>query len=197
MERVAFFEFTNGYVLSIVDEIPELIFQEMLKTNLSEDFSDLNWQKNLSESDKINLANLQTKTDSKYSLNLVAEKSDEIVAFSTGWQSSIDPFEFYMAISVVKTEHRKNGLYSFMIDKILEITNAEGFHTLSSRHSVLNNSVLIAKLKKGFHIAAMEIDASLGPLVKLNYHHNLIKKRAAAFRSGSLKDLDILEKFSI
>lgn len=55
---------------------------------------------------------------------------------------------------------------------------------MRSQHSVLNNPVIIAKLRSGFHIAGISQSAQMGTLVELICHLN--PQRHELFRTRSL-----------
>ena len=119
-----------------------------------------------------------------------------LVGWSYGWQDSVHAGDFYMAGSLVLPAHRKLGLYSALVRKILELSLAEGFSAVRSRHSCVNNSVLIAKLKLGFIIHGFEQDEVMGTLVKMIFHHNELRKKSALFRAGKVGEREILEQLT-
>ncbi len=81
--------------------------------------------------------------------------------------------------------------------KVLELTSAEGFSAVRSRHVCTNNAVLIAKLKLGFMINGFEQDETMGTLVRTIFHHNELRRRSAYFRAGKIGDSGVLESLSL
>ena len=82
--------------------------------------------------------------------------------------------------------------------KTIELTKREGFQSVSSKHLMTNNPILIAKLKLGFQIRGMEVDGVHGALLHMVYNHNPLIQKAFRFRVGELaafSEDDILEYF--
>ena len=52
--------------------------------------------------------------------------------------------------------------------------------------------MIIAKLKLGFTIKGIEVDAVHGTLLRLNFHHNGLMKAAARFRAGAVGETSVL-----
>lgn len=194
MKRLETLELDRGYSLSIVDKIEEVAFMKLFKEGMG-NYPELPWRDHQSSLEKESDKGLQSNVDSRFQIRVVIEKDNQIVAYSFGFQESIDPVSFYMAISVVDKEHRRKGLYGKMFQFMKLKAETEGFHSIHSRHIVANNPIIIAKLKLGFTISGMEINPSLGQLLHLNYHFNPLKKRAASFRAGALKDKELYELF--
>jgi ribosomal protein S18 acetylase RimI-like enzyme len=112
-------------------------------------------------------------------LRLGAYDGDELVGWSFGWLER--GRVFYMANSGVLETHRRQGVYSALVDAVCGHARAMGAVMVRSQHSVLNNAVIIAKLRMGFHVAGMSQSAQLGSLVELVRH--LSEERNALFRS--------------
>lgn len=93
---------------------------------------------------------------------------DEIVAWSCGWfeRGSV----YYMATSGVLPQHRRFGLYSGLLDAVISHAESHRVQVVRSNHSVLNNPVIICKLKRGFHITGLSASAQMGTLVELSLH---------------------------
>ena len=91
---------------------------------------------------------------------------------------------FYMANSGVIASHRRQGIYPSLLGAIRELASAEGAVALRSPHSVLNNPVLIAKLRAGFHGSGLSQSAQMGTLVELTLH--LHEGRRRMYRDRAL-----------
>ena len=115
-----------------------------------------------------------------YRLGAYAE--EVLVGWSCGWMERGNVF--YMANSGVVPSHRRQGVYSSLLSAIREYANANGAVAIRSQHSVLNNPVIIAKLRAGFHVSGLSQSAQMGTLVELTMH--LFEKRQGLFRVRSL-----------
>lgn len=93
---------------------------------------------------------------------------DELVAWSCGWfdRGSV----FYMATSGVLPQHRRRGLYSELLEAVIAHADSHRVQVIRSNHSILNNPVIICKLKRGFHITGLSASAQMGTLVELSLH---------------------------
>ena len=65
--------------------------------------------------------------------------------------------------------HRRKGIYTALMHRVIETVVEKGFQKIYSRHSVTNNDVIVPKLKAGFVISSMEISDVFGVLVHLVY----------------------------
>lgn len=113
---------------------------------------------------------------------LGAYSGETLVGWSCGWMER--GRVFYMANSGVVRAHRRQGIYSLLLQSIREYAVSKGAVALRSQHSVLNNPVIIAKLRAGFHIAGISQSAQMGTLVELICHFN--SQRHELFRVRSL-----------
>lgn len=113
----------------------------------------------------------------------------ELKGWSFGWQDSSETF--FMGASAIAPELRRQGLYSQLVKCVLERTRALGFQTVSSCHILTNNPVIIAKLKLGFTVKGIEVDAVHGTLLRLNHHHNQLLNSASRFRVGAVGESEV------
>ena len=113
---------------------------------------------------------------------LGAYVGEALVGWSCGWMERGGVF--YMANSGVVHAHRRRGIYSRLLRSVREYAVSEGAVAMRSQHSVLNNPVIIAKLRSGFHIAGISQSAQMGTLVELICHLN--PQRHELFRTRSL-----------
>jgi hypothetical protein len=110
---------------------------------------------------------------------LGAFDGDVLVGWSCGWMERGGTF--YMANSGVIASHRRLGIYTMLLKSVQDLACGMGAITLRSQHSVLNNPVLIAKLRHGFHVSGLSHSAQMGTLVELSFH--CAPQRQALLRS--------------
>jgi GNAT superfamily N-acetyltransferase len=92
---------------------------------------------------------------------------------------------YRMRNTVVAPAHRGRGIYRALVELVLEKARLMGYARVESVHRSDNNPILIAKLKAGFVISGMEMDARFGLLVRLVYPFSELERSMRAFRSGS------------
>ena len=121
---------------------------------------------------------------------------NQFVGWSWGFQESAETF--YMCNSGVLPEHRRKGLYTALMNTVVESAVGEGFQKIYSRHTTTNNAVIIPKLKAGFHITHLEVSDQFGVLVHLTYFPNASRTKVLDFRAGQIKpDEEIRSLFKI
>jgi len=170
-------------------EIRELTSEEirpLWKQGVKDVFEDetcwLDMERALSTEEKSAQNKLKDRLKSRYELNLAIFHEGQMVAWSRGYQTSMD--EFFMVNSGVYPKHRRKGLYALLLDQVVERVRAEGFQLIWSVHATTNNAVIIPKLKKGFAISGIDILEIYGVAVKLVYHFNQIRRETLDFRTG-------------
>lgn len=107
---------------------------------------------------------------------------DRIVAMFSGHQKDADTWRMWH--TNIHPDYRRRGLYAEIIQRTLAYARELGFSVVVSEHAPSNNPVLIAKLKAGFRVAAMELDPAVGPSLVLKYFHDEAHRRAYEFRCG-------------
>lgn len=107
------------------------------------------------------------------------------IGWSWGFQKS--GIEFYMCNSAILPEYRRSGLYTRLLNAMLEKVQEFGFQEISSRHLTTNNAVIIPKLKVGFVITQLEVSDLFGAVVHLTYHFNKTRKKVLDYRVGQIK----------
>lgn len=118
----------------------------------------------------------------------IFNEKDEFVGWSWGFQESHTTF--YVANSAILPEYRRKGLYTMLLNRMLDEATALGFQLIYSRHCATNNQVIIPKLKRGFVISKMEIDDVFGVLVHLHFYVNETRRLIMDYRSGQKKPND-------
>jgi GNAT superfamily N-acetyltransferase len=73
----------------------------------------------------------------------------------------------YVGNSGVVDEHRRQGIYTRLIDAMEQEARKLGCVRIESHHRTANSSVLIAKLKAGYTIVGTEFSPNMGLLVKM------------------------------
>ncbi|MEI8025393.1 MAG: GNAT family N-acetyltransferase [Pseudomonadota bacterium] len=150
----------------------------------------------LSQEEKSKTDLLRLGLASLYSLNLAIYYKGEFVAWCSGNQETTE--SFYMRNSAVLPEHRRKGLYTFMLKSALGILQEKGFQKVYSRHSATNNSVIIPKLMAGFVITSLEVNDAFGVLVHLTFYQKELRRKMLRYRVGEIKpDLEIKDCLKI
>lgn len=107
---------------------------------------------------------------------------EKLAGWTWGYQDNRD--SYYMVNSAILPEYRGRGLYSELLDVTLKDLTQKGFHKIWSRHIIVNNKIIAAKIKKGFVISGTEINDTFGTLVHLTYYTNKTRKKVLDFRAG-------------
>lgn len=115
-------------------------------------------------------------------LRVGAYEGNELVGWSFGSMERGNVF--YMANSGVLPSHRRRGIYTLLLNAVREMALAEGARVIRSQHSVLNNPIIIAKLRAGFNVSGLSQSTRFGTLVELTLH--LSEKRKEMFRRRTL-----------
>jgi len=118
-----------------------------------------------------------------FALRIGAFRGDKLIGWAHGFQESAD--SFIMATSAVLPAYRRQGVYTRLARRVLERTREAGFQVVYSKHGVMNNPILIAKLKLGFTIAGMEVSDIHGLLVRMRYLFNERRTEVAEVRVGT------------
>lgn len=135
---------------------------------------------------------LSNRLGDLFRLYLGVYKDGELVGWSWGVQEGFE--RFYMVNSAVYPDHRRKGLYSEMLKRVVDRAAAEGFQILYSRHTLTNNAVIIPKLKAGFVISGFEVAERFGTLALLMYFTNPERRRLQEIRCGAERLPDDLRK---
>ncbi len=190
MEILEEHKVSDSVVLAEVDKFPDDLYRTQLSEWLLTEYPFLKWRELLLDDETAKLKVLADNLAQARKLRLGLFIKGELRGWSFGWQDSAD--SFYMGASGVAPELRRRGHYTQLVSYFLRKTKELGFQVVSSNHILTNNSVIIAKLKMGFTIKGLEVDAVHGTLLKLNYHHNSMMKAAARFRAGAVGEAEVL-----
>lgn len=181
----------DRYKIVRVDKFTEPQYMELFNKHMLMDHPILPWRSNLSLEQQEKQKQLKQLIKDRFTLKLALLESNNLIGWSYGWQDSVHDGDFYMASSLVLPDHRQKGLYTNLVEKVLELTDEQGFSAVRSRHICTNNPVLIAKLKLGFSINGFEQDETMGTLVRMIFHHNELRKKGADFRAGKYTEQEI------
>ena len=162
------------------------VFQPILKKYRPEMFGDIVSAKvsNLyTEQDKENQERLNEAFRHR-KIYLLAYDGDEVIGWSFGSQQRA--VIFHMHNSAVFKNYRRQGIYTHMLQLIMDHAKHEGYEEITSHHHCTNSDVIVAKLKAGFLISGFEIDDKFGILVRLTYFINKEREQLFRFRIGEL-----------
>lgn len=145
----------------------------------------MDFSKVLSEEEFAQARALNKNLSQMLKIRLGVFKGDEFCGWFVGDQYHGDTF--YMRNSAILPEHRRKGLYTALMNEVLERVKGLGFQVVLSRHVTTNNSIIIPKLKAGFVITSLEVSDRFGTLVHLSYFFNETRQQIMQFRSGDLR----------
>lgn len=134
------------------------------------------------DAEKEALEPLRERMSDAYALRLGIFQNDTFVGWHLGLQ--VAPSNFMMVSTGILKEHRRKGVYTALLQTVLERVKAEGFQVVSSRHNLTNNAVIIPKLKAGFVISGFEVNDMYGSLAQLSYFFNPLRRRMLDVRVG-------------
>jgi hypothetical protein len=113
---------------------------------------------------------------------VAAYSGSDFVGWSCGWMER--GRVFYMANSGVAESYRRLGIYTSMLGAIRKHAEENKAVAIRSHHSVLNNPILITKLRAGFHVSGLSQSGQMGTLVELTLH--ISEMRNDLYRTRSL-----------
>ncbi len=138
-----------------------------------------------SEEERVKARELDKLMGTPLKIYLGAFRGEEFAGWSWGFQESAGTF--YMCNSAVLPEHRRQGLYTALLNEMLRRALGAGFQKIYSRHTATNNAVIIPKLKAGFHLTHFELSDNFGVLVHLSYFPSALRRKILEFRAGDLR----------
>ena len=112
-------------------------------------------------------------------------QGNAFVGWSTGWQETESAYGMFN--TGVLPEHQGRGIYTALLQVVIERVRTQGFQVITSRHNATNNQVIVPKLKAGFVITGLELSDGFGTLVKLSYFVNDKRREVLDMRSGLTK----------
>jgi len=109
----------NGYELRLVHRYLEPDFTDLFKKHFQDMFPMTDASQLVSSQEKEAEKTLKSHFKDRFSIRLGVYKNEKVIAWSLGWQT--DHTNFYMANSCVLPEYRKQGLYSTLVKKLIQI----------------------------------------------------------------------------
>lgn len=116
------------------------------------------------------------QADNRYHLRLVMLDGDKLVGWHYGYEINNDAY--YMQNSAILEEYRGQGLYTKLLEAVIDKLAEEGFQEITSTHHPHNAAVLIPKLKKGFFISGIQFNERFRSLVEMKYIYNENRRKA-------------------
>jgi ribosomal protein S18 acetylase RimI-like enzyme len=185
-------ELENGYRLKVLHRFEEPLFKEWVQDFYYREMGGVDVDQFLSEEERVSKSALEEKLSSPFRIRIGVFFEEKLVGWSFGWQES--NATFFMANSGILPEHRRKGLYTQLISKVIEIASSKGFQVISSKHVAVNNAVIIPKLKAGFVVTGMELADDYGTMVILSYYMNESRKHLLNVRAGLERPNDKTKK---
>ena len=108
-----------------------------------------------------------------------AFSGEQLVGWSHAWLTPGGVL--YVGNSAVAPEHRREGIYTRLVQAVEDEARALGCTQVESHHRAGNSAVLIAKLKAGYTIVGTEFTMAMGLLVKIA--KQLDDRRGAVFQA--------------
>ncbi len=155
----------------VLEKYPEERFQELMDRNLHEQtvFFDL--------SETYQASDFPFESN-PHKIKIGAYFNDELIGLSCGQAKSKN--EFLMMISLVEDEFRNKGIYTSMLNKVLDLT--ESYDIIESHHHISNNPIIRIKLQNEFYISGYNINLYVGPTVILRKYNSEKLKEVFDYR---------------
>jgi len=173
----------NDITFRVVEKFPEPAFS----TLAAEAFSDY-------EASELLTAVLREEAAARSTtLGAVDEGALRIAAFRgdslVGWTFACAEGgnRLHMFNSGVAPAERRRGIYSRLVQSVVEHAGAHGHVAILSRHAANNNAVIVAKLKLGFFVSGFEYSEVYGPLVRLTFLLGSLRRNLHRIRSTPIR----------
>lgn len=119
---------------------------------------------------------------------LFKTQDGQAIGFSYG--DMRDAQTFFMTSTGILPAYQRRGIYSAFLRQYLKYLHAIGYERVLSNHQPNNRAVIIAKLKLGFNITALNLDERWGAQVELTYFFH--EDRREGYRNAfSLENRDM------
>jgi GNAT superfamily N-acetyltransferase len=153
-----------GYTFEHVERFEEPLFTELVQALLLDGVEPVG-DDTLTDAERVLRQERRQAFQPPHKVRLAVRHGNDFVGWTCGWQDG--DTSFYMAMSAIVPAHRRQGLYTALVRRVVAMARAEGFTEVWSRHRVDNNPVIIAKLKLGFTIRGLDMSPTFGPTVRL------------------------------
>jgi ribosomal protein S18 acetylase RimI-like enzyme len=176
----------GGYVLQFLEKADfDASFLRLSKKYYDDVTLTFNYRTILAKDEKQKIESITDQASALFKLRLGIFFKDEMIGWSYSRQEPSD--SLYMQNSGIVPEHRRKGLYTYLVRETLALAEKLGFQSVWSLHRTTNNAVVIPKLKEGFIITGMDISDSFGTRVKLAYYFNPTRRKIMDYRVGQIK----------
>jgi len=172
----------ENYFAKVVDDKTIFDILRKYRTTVFSNTVVFNINAVFSSKEKKLLKEKMNSTRSPIRLSYIVEKEGTLAGWCTAYQKDID--EWYMHNTAIFEAHRKKGLYTALLNLMIDYAKIQGYQKITSLHNATNNAIIIPKLKAGFVISGMRISEKFGTLVELRYYPNPKVKAIVDFRSG-------------
>ena len=170
-------------IFRVIDKFPEPEFSLLA----AEAFSDYETSELLTDvlNAEAAVRSKSLKAADDGALRIGAFRGDSLV----GWTLARPQGEghLHMINSGVAPPHRNQGVYSKLVQLVIEHAKSDGYVDISSRHAASNNAVIVAKLKLGFFVSGFEYSEVYGPLVRLTFLLGELRRTLHKTRSSPIR----------
>ena len=175
----------GNYSVRILDNAAFNTLFRKCRLSIFETMLEFDVQQALSIEEKTASARLRERMGTPFRLNIGIYHNQEFIGWSFGRQE--DSEKYYMVNTGILPQHQGKGIYSALLPWILDALQRGGFQIVYSRHIATNNQILVAKLKAGFVITAIEVSDVFGVLVHLSYFFNPLRRKVLDVRVGQAR----------
>lgn len=173
----------NDINFRVVNQFPEPAFA----TLVAEAFSDYEASELLSAvlSAEAAAGSKNPGSDDQGTLRIAAFRGDALVGWTFACAEGAN--HLHMFNSGVAPAERRHGVYSRLVQLVIEHARSRGHVAILSRHAANNNAVIVAKLKLGFFVSGFEYSEVYGPLVRLTYLLGKLRRSLHHTRSTPIR----------
>jgi ribosomal protein S18 acetylase RimI-like enzyme len=173
----------NDLVFRVVDKFPEPAFS----TLAGEAFADYEASELLTAvlNEEASVRSRTSSAADEGALRIAAFRGDALVGWTFARPEGKN--HFHMINSGVAPAERRQGVYSKLVQLVIEHAKSRGYVAIRSRHAANNNAVIVAKLKLGFFVSGFEYSEVYGPLVRLTFLLGDLRRTLYTARSSPIR----------
>lgn len=166
-----------------MDQFPEPAFAMLA----AEAFSDYEASELLTAvlSEEAAAGSITHRPNDEGSLRIAAFRGDSLVGWALARPEGAN--HLHMFNSGVALAERRQGIYSRLVQLVIDHASSRGHVAILSRHAANNNAVIVAKLKLGFFVSGFEYSEVYGPLVRLTYLLGKLRRSLHQTRSTPIR----------